>query len=108
MAYLAQIIITSWRAEVRAERRWGLVAAIQEILKRSVEGKAIEGLQFFDRDRRRQATGDKPALGRRGEMTTRPFAPWVAARRALRSGCPDMVRYVAGAQLRGKRPFLRA
>ena len=27
----------------------GLVAAIQEILKRGVEGKAIEGLQFFDR-----------------------------------------------------------
>ena len=27
----------------------GLVAAVQEILKRSVEGKAIEGLQFFDR-----------------------------------------------------------
>jgi hypothetical protein len=25
----------------------GLVAAVQEILKRSVEGKAIEGLQFF-------------------------------------------------------------
>jgi hypothetical protein len=27
----------------------GLVAAVREILKRSVEGKAIEGLQFFDR-----------------------------------------------------------
>jgi len=27
----------------------GLVAAVREILKRRVEGKAIEGLQFFDR-----------------------------------------------------------
>jgi hypothetical protein len=27
----------------------GLVAAVREILKRSVERKTIEGLQFFDR-----------------------------------------------------------
>jgi hypothetical protein len=31
----------------------GLVATVREILKCSVEGKAIEGLQFFDR---REAT----------------------------------------------------
>jgi hypothetical protein len=27
----------------------GIVAAVRQILKRRVEGKAIEGLQFFDR-----------------------------------------------------------
>jgi hypothetical protein len=26
----------------------GIVAAIRKILKRGVEGKAVEGLQFFD------------------------------------------------------------
>jgi hypothetical protein len=27
----------------------GIVAAVREILERGVEGKAIKGLQFFDR-----------------------------------------------------------
>ena len=26
----------------------GIVAAVREILKRGIEGKAIQGLQFFD------------------------------------------------------------
>ena len=88
MAYFAQIIITSWRADVRAARRWGSSPGYERSSSAASRERPYRTCSFSTGERRRQAIGERAALAWRTNVTTSASTSGTRELRARLSGEP--------------------